>query len=102
MKTFIKYDTFNSIDETNFGNKILLTDRQVPSLCKNFVNNSLVKRKLPKTHLSKIVQSGGFLGRLLGPLLKIGLRLMEYVLRPLANSVLIPLGLTVVASAAIH
>ena len=44
-------------------------------------------------------QSGGFLGRLLGPLLKTGLLLIENVLKPLAKSVLILLGLTAAASA---
>ena len=51
------------------------------------------------------MQSGGLLGRLLGPLLKTGLPLMKNVLKPLAKSVLIPLGLPVAASAtdaAIH
>ena len=47
-----------------------------------------------------MIQLGGFLGRLLGPLLKTGLQLMENVNKPLATSVLIPLGLTAVASAA--
>ena len=46
------------------------------------------------------MQSGGFLGRLLGPLLKTGLPLMKNVIQPLAKSVLIPLGLTAAASAA--
>ena len=41
-----------------------------------------------------------FLGRLLGPLLKTGLPLMKSVIKPLAKSVLIPLGLTAAASAA--
>ena len=48
--------------------------------------------------MSKIVQPGGFLGRLLGPLLKTGLSLMKNVLKPLAKSVLIPFGLTAAAS----
>ena len=55
--------------------------------------------------MHKIGQSGGFLGRILGPLLKTGLLLMKNVLKPLAKSVLIPLGLTAAASAtdaAIH
>ena len=55
--------------------------------------------------MHKIGQSGGFLGRLLGPLLKTGLPLMKNVLKPLAKSVLTPLGLTAAASvtdAAIH
>ena len=44
-------------------------------------------------------QSGGFLGRLLGLLLKPGLSLMKNVLKPLDESVLIPLGLKAAASA---
>ena len=47
-----------------------------------------------------MIQSGGFLGRLLGPLLKTGLPLIKNVIKPLAKSVLIPLGLTAAASAA--
>ena len=49
--------------------------------------------------MHKIGQSGGFLGRLLGPLLKTGLPLIGNVLKPLAKSVLIPLGLTAAAAA---
>ena len=47
-----------------------------------------------------MIQSGGFLGRLLGPLLKTGLPLTENVIKPLAKSVSIPLGLAAAASAA--
>ena len=47
-----------------------------------------------------MIQSGGFLGRLLGPLLKTGLPLKENVIKPLAKSVLIPLELTAAAAAA--
>ena len=47
-----------------------------------------------------MIQWGGFLGRLLGPLLKTGLLLIKNVINSLANSVLIPLGLTATASAA--
>ena len=36
-----------------------------------------------------MVKSGGFIGRLLGPLLKTGLPLMKNVIKPLAKSVLI-------------
>ena len=46
-----------------------------------------------------MIQCGGFFGRLLGPLLKTGLSLMKNVIKPLAKSVLIPLGLTAAASA---
>ena len=55
--------------------------------------------KLPKTQLHEIVQPGGFLCRLLGPFLKTGLLLIQNVLKPLAGSVLIPLGLMAAASA---
>ena len=58
-----------------------------------------------KTHLSKMIQSGEFLGRLLGPWLKTGLPMIKNVIKSLATSVLIPLGLTAAAStayAAIH
>ena len=55
---------------------------------------------LSKSQISKMIQSGGFLGRLLGPLLKTELPLMENVIKPLAKSVLIPLGLIAAASAA--
>ena len=47
-----------------------------------------------------MIQSGGFLGRLLGPLLKRGLPLIKNVIKSLAKSVLIPLGFTTAASAA--
>ena len=55
---------------------------------------------LSKAQLYKMIQSRGFLGRLLGPLLKTGLPFMENVVKPLAKSVLIPLGLTATASTA--
>ena len=47
-----------------------------------------------------MIQSGGFLGKLLGPLLKTGLPLIKNVITPLAKSVLISLGLTAAGSAA--
>ena len=47
-----------------------------------------------------MIQSGVFLGRLLGPLLKTGLPLMKNVIKPLAKSILAPLGLTAAAAAA--
>ena len=87
-------------NETNFAHKLLLTNRQVSNLRKAFANNSSVDVKLSKTELSKIIQSEGLLGRLLGPLLKAGLPLIKNVIKALAKSVLIPLGLTEAASAA--
>ena len=47
-----------------------------------------------------MIQSGALLGRLLGPLLKTGLLLRKNVIKPLAKSILIPLGLTAAAWAA--
>ena len=47
-----------------------------------------------------MIQLGEFLGRLLGPLLKAGLPLIKNVIKPLAKSLLIPLGLTAAAPAA--
>ena len=55
---------------------------------------------MSRTQLSNIIQSGGFLCRLLGPLLKTGLQLIKNVIKPLVKSVLIRLGLTAAASAA--
>ena len=77
-----------------------MTNRQVSNLCKSFASYSSADIELSKTQLSKIIQSGGFLGRLLGPLLKTGLPLIKNVIKPLAKSVLIPLRLTAAASAA--
>ena len=89
-----------SDDETNFPCKLLSINRQVANLRKAFANYLSTHIKLSKTQISKMIQSGGFLGRLLGPLLKTGLPLIKNVIKPLAKSVLIPLGLTAAASAA--
>ena len=89
----------NYNDEYNFPHKLLLTNRQLPRPFKAYLNNSSVNIKLSKTRLHKIRQSGGFVGRLLGPLLKAGLFLLEHVLKPLAKSILIRWGLTASASA---
>ena len=91
--------TSNSNDEINFPHKLLLTYTQLPKTRKAFVNGSSANIKLSKTQLSKMVQLGGFLSRLLGSLLKPGLPLVKNVLKPLAKSILIPLGLTAAASA---
>ena len=87
-------------NEANFPHQLLLINTQVSNLRKAFANNSSANIKLLKTQLSKMIQSGGFLGRLLGPLLKTGLPLISNVIKPLAKSVLIPLGLTAAPSAA--
>ena len=83
-------------NETDFPHKLLLTNRQVSNLCKVFANHLSADIKLSKTQLSKMIQSGGFLGRLLEPCLP----LPKNVIKPLAKNVLIPLGLTAAASGA--
>ena len=90
----------DSNDKGNFPHELLLTNRQVSIISKTFANNSSVDIKFSKAQLSKMIQLGEFLGKLLGPLLKTGLPLMKSVITPLAKSVLIPLGLTAAASAA--
>ena len=90
----------NSNDNTNFPLELLLTNRQVANNRKAFAKNTSIDIKLSKTQLSKMIQSGAFLGKLLGPLLKAGLPLIKNVIKLLAKSILIPLGLTAAASAA--
>ena len=90
----------DSNDKTNFPHELLLTNRQVENNRKPFANHLSTDIKLSKIQLSKMTQSGGFLGRLLGPLLKTGLPLMKSLIKPLAKTVLIPLGLPAAASAA--
>ena len=97
----------NSDDNTNFPHELPLTNRQVENIRKAFTftklshaNHLSTDIKFSKAQLSKMIQSGGFLGKLLGPLLKTGLPLMKSVIKPLAKSVVLPLGLTAAASAA--
>ena len=80
--------------------ELLLTTRQKKKIRNAFNNNRSTDIKLSKAQISKIIKSGDFLGRLLGPLSKTGLPLIKNVIKPLAKSVLIPLGLTAAASAA--
>ena len=77
-------------NEANFPHKLLLTNRQVTNLRKAFANHTSTDIKLSKTRLFKMIQLVGFLGRLLGTLLKTGLPLMKSAIQPLAKSVLIP------------
>ena len=90
----------HSDDETNFPHKLFLTNRQVANLRQAFAKQTSTDIKLSETQLSKMIQSGGFLGRLLSPLLRTGLPLIKSVIKPLAKSILIPLGLTAAASVA--
>ena len=85
----------NSNDNTNFLRELLLTNRQVANICNAFAKNTSMDIKLSKTQLSKMIQSGGFLGNLLGklagPLMKVAM--------PLAKNVLAPLGISAAMSA---
>ena len=85
----------NSNDNTNFPRELLLTNRQVANIRKAFANHSSIDTKLSKIQLSKMIQSGGFLGNLLG---KLAGPLMT-VAMPLAKNVLAPLGLSAAMSA---
>ena len=80
--------------------KLVLTNTKVSKLFKAFKNVSSTNIKLSKIQLHKIGQSEGFLGRLLGPLIKNGLPLIRNILKLLAKNVLIPLQLIAAASAA--
>ena len=64
-------------DETNFPDKLVLTNRQVSNLRKAFADKSSTDIKLSKTQISKMIQSRGYPGRLLGPLLKTRLTLIK-------------------------
>ena len=77
-----------------------MTTRQKTKLRNAFNSNMSTDLKLSKAQISKKIQSGGFLGRLLVPLLKTGLPLIKNVIKPLTKSVLITLGLTAAASGA--
>ena len=83
----------------NLPHELLLTTRQTTKLRNGIENNMSTDVKLSKAQISKVIQSGGFLGKLLGPLLRTGLPLMKNVIKPLAKSVLTPLGLTAAMSA---
>ena len=85
----------NSNDNTNFPHELLLTNRQIANIRKAFAKNTSTDIKLSKTQLSKMIQSGGFLGNLLGklagPLMKVAM--------PLAKNVLASLGISAAMSA---
>ena len=76
----------DSNDNTNFPHELLLTNRQVANIRKAFANHSSIDIKLSKTQLSKMIQSGGFLGKLLGPLMKVAMLLAKNVLAALGLS----------------
>ena len=82
-------------DGNNLPHELLLTIRQKTKLRNAFNNNMSTDLKLSRAQISKIIQSGGFLGSLLS---KLAGSLMKVAI-PLAKHVLVPLGITAVASA---
>ena len=79
-----------NFNKDELPHKLLLTTRQITKLRKGINNNLATDIKLSKAQMKKIIQSGGFLGKLLsklaGPLMKVAM--------PLAKNVSAPLGLT--------
>ena len=73
----------------NLPHELLLITRQKTKIRNAFNNNRSTDLKLSKAQINKIIQSGGFLSKLLGPLLKTGLPLIKNVIKPFAKSVLI-------------
>ena len=82
-------------NRNNLHHELLLTTRQTIKLRNAIENNMSINIKLPKAQISKIIQSGGFLGSLLS---KIAVLLMK-VAFPIAKNILAPLGITAAASA---
>ena len=78
----------------NLPHELFLTQRQITKLRNSIENNLKTDIKLSKAKISKIIQSGGFLGKILGSLLKAGLPLLKSVIKPLGL-----LGLTAAISA---
>ena len=87
----------DSSDDTNLPNILSLTDKLVLRFCKSFANNSLANIKLSKNQLATMMQLAGDLARLFQPLLKTCLSLMIVTGFPLAEGILISLGLIVAA-----
>ena len=107
LKTAVKDKTGTTLrmslkvfNGNDLRHELLLTTRQKTKLRNAFNNNMSTDLKLFKAQISKIIQSRGFLGRWLGSLLKTGLPLIKNVIKLLAKSVLVPLGLTAAASIA--
>ena len=102
LKTAVKNKTGTTLrislkmfNGNDLPHELLLTTRQKTKLRNAFNNNMSIDLKLSKAQISKIIQSGGFLGSLLsklaGPLMKVAV--------PLAKYILAPLGITAAASA---
>ena len=102
MKTAVKMKTGTTLrmsvkmlDANDLPHELLLATRQKTKLKNAFNNNMSTDLKLSKAQISKIIQSGGFLGSLLS---KLAGSLMKVAI-PLAKHVLAPLGITAAATA---
>ena len=88
-----------SNDETNYLHKLLLINTQVSKIRKAFPNELSAIIEFSKLQLSRMIQLGVFLSRLLVLLLKTGLPVIGNVRKPLAESILVILELAVAVSA---
>ena len=102
LKTAVKDKTRTTLrislkmfDGNDLPHELLLTTRQKTKLRNAFNNNMSTDLKLSKAQISKIIQSGGFLGSLLSKLAG----LLMKVAIPLAKNVLAPLGIATAVSA---
>ena len=102
LKTAVKDKTgatlrmnLKMFDGNDLPHELLLTTRQKAKLINAFDNNMSTNLKLSKAQISKIIQSGGFLGSLIsklaGPVMKVAV--------PLAKNILVSLEITAAASA---
>ena len=101
LKTVLKNKTGTTMrmslkmwDGNDLPRELLLTTRQKTKLRNAFHNNMSTDLNLSKAQISKIIQSGGFLGSLLS---KLAVPLMKVAV-PLAKNILAPLGITAAAS----
>ena len=83
------------LDGNDLPHELLLTTRQKTKLRNAFNNNMSTDLKLSKAQISKIIQSGGFLGSLSS---KLAVPVMKVAV-PLAKNILAPLAITAAASA---
>ena len=83
-----------NFNKEDLPHEILLTTKPTTKLRNAINNNMSTDIKLSKVQIKKIIQSGGFLAKLLGPLLKTGLPLLKSVVKSPGS-----LGLTAASSA---
>ena len=83
------------LSANDLSHELLLTTTKLRNAIENNMSTDI---KLRKAQISKIIQFGGFLGKLLRPLLKTGFPLIKNIIKPLAKSVLIPLQFTAAPS----